>query len=549
MNTLLLYPFAASLVGAVAGLRLWRRGVGGILPFIYWWLLPFAVLGFITFATAYLYPDEAPYALAGATAALLLIVLTRKVHSERPWVMERWVAYIPPVTIIATGVLLAHGLPAFALMNTYAPSSTWMITLMAIASILLLFAGWKSLLGYSLAPALALIRRRLHWHWQSPLYFRLMQAAHRYSGLPQLDLRKEALNYYSSQGMHRQAARVAEELGDLDQALGEYEKAGDDLGQARMLAQLGRPLEAAQCYERAGRLAEAARSFEEAGDLPKAASLYKQGGLREEFVRVCRRGRLHLELARFFEEHRQHGQAAQAYEEAGEYEKAAAAYEREGNYRRAGALYIELGDLDKAEEMYHKAGDLFPFYDALRRKGKSQRLEAAKARLLTGYIEVRAAQEQHRPRDAERGYPYLLEHLGALDPKDAQESSLARQIAWSAITFFEEKHRDLRRVHQAALTLKGFLDRGAQLEPIEVLALLARIMLLEAFHRNYGNVEGCVDEFLEALAKQPVEELDEKEKNFLKQMMLGTLQVLRSHGQIQLAKRIAGRFANAPISI
>lgn len=546
MSSSFLYLLVSVLIGGVAVVRLRREGIKEKAPFIYWGLVPAAVLGFISSATSYLYPEAALPALAGGAAILLLLVLTLEAEPERPWAFGSWVTYPLLLAVVGTLTLMLFRKTTFSLMWSYAPSSLWVVFLTAVSSGLLLLAGWKVLFGYVLAPGLALISRSLGW--QSPLYFNLMVAAHHYSGLSLLDLRREALNYYLTRGLHRQAAQVAYRLGELERALEEYRKAGDSLAQARILARLGRPLEAAQCYEQAGRLTEAAKLLENAKAYARAAALYKQARRSEDFIHVCRQGQLFSELGEFYEERQEYAQAAQAYEQAGACDKAAAAYERHGDYEKAGALYAQIGALEKAEEMYRKAGDLFPFYDALRRKGESGRLAEAKVRLLTGYLAARAAQEGKRPEDAKTRYAELIEHLGALSSGEAMETNLARQIAWGAITFFEEKN-DLKRAHRAALALKKLADRGATLEPKESLALLGRIMLFESIHRNYEHVPACVEAFLTALREHPLEGLNEREKSFLRQMMLGTVQTLHAHGRNQLAQKIARRFSNAAISI
>lgn len=137
-------------------------------------------------------------------------------------------------------------------------------------------------------------------------------------------------------GKHAEAAKAFLEAGDLEPAAEAFAAAGDEIGSARLRAEL---------HLSAGREREAAGFLETAGEWARAAEI------RRKFEQWADAGRC-------FEAAGDFALSAEMYEKAEDFARAAECRSKAGDHRAAAALYGRAGDSGAQAEALEKAGDL-----------------------------------------------------------------------------------------------------------------------------------------------------------------------------------------------
>jgi len=542
MQVWIMYVVAVLVVGWGA-YRVARRG-----KLKRWWIFAYlaltssSIIGFTTLAAIYLRLDFVPAALAGSTAITLLLLFLIPPAPQAQWQIRWWWVWLPLFSALGITALVIRLHKVLPLFQVYSFRNSFLfVTVFSLAMIGLL-VGWPAIFSYLLAPAVALVTKRSRL---KNLALPLLLAAHRWTAMPRLDVRQEALELYLSRGRHVKAARLAQKLGKLDLALSQFQAAGDLESEAAVLVELGRHREAAAKYEKLGDKLKAAETYELAGDLEKAADLYLQANGEEGFIRVCQAGSMFSRLGAYYERKRRYEEAASAYEKGGEWEKAAGLYHRIGDHRQAGEAYLALGDYESAEREYQLAEDIPGFIRQLRVRGADSILHRMKTDLIADWA---ALQRLDSKKDASRlrtAFPKLLERVELLSLENPVESKLARDMIWGAVIFFENQGfcDSIDEVHKALCLLKELDSKGLSLPHMERLAVLGRLMVLTTARGNDGDVETAVHEFLQALVPVTSEDwpsLPESHRRFLQVVVDQTVRILRQRGHTQLARELAG---------
>jgi tetratricopeptide (TPR) repeat protein len=208
----------------------------------------------------------------------------------------------------------------------------------------------------------------------------------------------------------RLAGQLYEKAGDLQKAVGAYEKGGFHREAAEALVRLQQPAKAAEAFLKAGDHERAAAAYEEAGDAVQAANLRGEVAFKAdkaaEAAAFFVQGRDFLRAAELYESVGMLGEAAKAYEtgeswaaaggvylRAGLKDRAAVAYEKGGELETAARLYEELGQRPKAAELYGRAGFAFKSGEAAAQTGDRETAIAHLQRVRPDDENYRAATE------------------------------------------------------------------------------------------------------------------------------------------------------------
>jgi tetratricopeptide (TPR) repeat protein len=149
------------------------------------------------------------------------------------------------------------------------------------------------------------------------------------------------------------AAETHLKAGDAERAAACFEKGGDPIKGYATLSRFsydrGQIREAAGYAEKAGDLMQAATMFQEVGEFSRAGELFFQSGF---FAEAAENFTLVNDPARAGEAHERAGNyllAAKAFETVGiDRERLATLYEKGEDYYPAGRLFVKLGQLDRA---------------------------------------------------------------------------------------------------------------------------------------------------------------------------------------------------------
>ena len=217
------------------------------------------------------------------------------------------------------------------------------------------------------------------------------------------DRLREAGECYDRLGGHAQAAELFEAAFDrqYDLARGDLKAIRDACEMAaraaEYMADMGKPLEAAELLFKAGFKRRAAELFTEIGEVDRAANIYidanrpMHAAKLYESVGDDKKSKKYRAEARLLDDDKEG--AADDYAACGEYmkaaelytelelnEKAAEMYEKGGDVRMAADLYRLVGDNQRAAQAYEKAGDFGQAMGLYRDAGdyKSE-LQAAKS--------------------------------------------------------------------------------------------------------------------------------------------------------------------------
>jgi len=540
MNYALLYPLTGILIAGAAALRVRHFGIKNKALIAYLSVAVFAVLGFANVAGAAVSSATALYILIATGGALLLLFAGLKMDVAKPWRLAPWAAYVPLTAVLGTAILLLRSWPVFSIMRDAAPLSVWSFGLAACSSLLLLLVGGRVLFAYYVAPLIAVVGRQRHW--RSSRYFDLLQSAHKSADLALLDVREDALSYYIEAEAHQKAAVTALELGHLDIALEQFAEQGDRKGQADVLAQQERWVEAAELYNKGGAPLKAAQALRQAKEFSQAAALYLESNQQQDYIAVCEEGNLFESLGGYYRDRRSYSDAALAFARGGHLDQAAQCYHSAQAYLESAKIYIKLADYAKAQEEYEAADALPSFIKLLRADNQVAVLEEMKRQLVVDCTNLRNLQVNKDAVGMAKAFPQLLARLDILALNNPIDVLLVRQIAWGAITFFESQKNktDLERAYQAALTLRSLVERGLILVPMETFALSVRLLLFSAIHAKYQTLRQHLSVFLPKLENSApqLKQLSEQERKFLRAMVQNTVQVLTAHSQTRLASDV-----------
>lgn len=188
----------------------------------------------------------------------------------------------------------------------------------------------------------------------------------------------QAIALYTRAGAHRELGQLFEYLKHWDAAAQAYESAQEPERAATMLLRVGEEQRAAELLRRAGKATAAAELFEKVGQYVIAASLFEGAGHVKRAAGLFEKGEQWSRAAELFEhEYRQdhrkwqdrgsppHGQEALAaaaqqsgrlWLKAGEPERAAAVFSQQGLVADAADAYALAGAEHKAAEMYLSQG-------------------------------------------------------------------------------------------------------------------------------------------------------------------------------------------------
>jgi tetratricopeptide (TPR) repeat protein len=304
----------------------------------------------------------------------------------------------------------------------------------------------------------------------------------------------QAITLYTRAGAHRELGQLFEHLKHWDAAAQAYEAAQEPERAATMLLRVGEEQRAAELLRRAGKSVAAADLFEKIGQYVVAASLFESAGHLKRAAALFDKGEQWTRAAELFEqEYRQDHrkwqergappqgqepldaaaqQAGRLWLKAGDAERAAAVFSQQGLVADAADAYALAGADHKAAEMYlsqglfEKASMLFDrLGDPVRRdtalaeaKIQGGALNEA-ADLLAACSQHQRAGELYEQAGAHQRAAEMFTAAG--DQKRAAELYLVAGCGDDAAAALERG----RRFHEAAkLYLElGKLDRAAAL--------------------------------------------------------------------------------------
>jgi tetratricopeptide (TPR) repeat protein len=328
----------------------------------------------------------------------------------------------------------------------------------------------------------------------------------------QHQIRKQAKQWKRARAYSR-AGECFASIGDHDQAIEMYRKAGAHRSLAQLYRQLRRWREAAQAYEECGELEQAAvmhhsdRNFaksaqlyarlgqfatagdmaERAGNVQEAAAYYEQG------QQVGRAARLYEQLgdakkaAMLYEQHFQQAKerfhdptedrtgksldevntiarlAADLYLQSEQSEKAAALFEQSGEFRKAAAVHENAGRFQQAAQLYEQAGEEGEAARCYEQDGQPKRAALLRAQHLLQAGQVEAASRLFEEAGETGQAAELLERAGR--PADAAQLYLAAQDYARAAELFL-KANDRQQAAMAWEAGRRFKDAAALYEEL-----------------------------------------------------------------------------------
>ncbi len=181
---------------------------------------------------------------------------------------------------------------------------------------------------------------------------------------------RRAAEHYLKAKRYGQAARVYEELGDVDRAVGVYDRHDQPLAAAELLATDGRHKEAIPRFEKAGAYRKAAeasleirsfvragRFFEQAEMFARAAECFLKSGEIEQALRALESESELLRRRRGDGAERRSGNPALDQEIRQVDLHRVEILSTIGRHRSAARLLAEHGRIDRAGELYERAGE------------------------------------------------------------------------------------------------------------------------------------------------------------------------------------------------
>lgn len=272
----------------------------------------------------------------------------------------------------------------------------------------------------------------------------------------------------------REAAQAYEQCGELEQAAVMYHSERNFAKAAQLYARIGQFAAAGEMEELAGNLSEAASYLEQGNQEGRAARLYEQLGnakkaavLYEQFYQrereryhdptEDRNGKSLDEVntiarlaADLFLQSEQSDKAAALYEKSGEFRKAASVHEAAGRYQQAAQLFEQAGEEDSAARCYEQNGE-----------PKRATLLRAQRLLHTGEVEAAARLFEEAGETAQAAE--LLERAGQLS--DAAQCYMTLQDYARAAELFL-KAEDRRQAAMAWEAGRRFKDAAALYEEL-----------------------------------------------------------------------------------
>ena len=325
-------------------------------------------------------------------------------------------------------------------------------------------------------------------------------------------IRKQAKQWKRSRAYSR-AGECYTSIGEFDQAIEMYRKAGASRPLAQLYRQLRRWREAAQAYEQCGELEQAAVMYHSERNFAKAAQLYARigqfaaAGEMEELA-----GNL-SEAASYLEQGKQEGRAARLYEQLGnakkaavlyeqfyqrereryhdptedrngksldevntiarlaadlflqseQSDKAAALYEKSGEFRKAASVHEAAGRYQQAAQLFEQAGEEDSAARCYEQNGEPKRATLLRAQRLLHTGEVEAAARLFEEAGETAQAAELLERAGQLS--DAAQCYMTLQDYARAAELFL-KAEDRRQAAMAWEAGRRFKDAAALYEEL-----------------------------------------------------------------------------------
>ena len=328
----------------------------------------------------------------------------------------------------------------------------------------------------------------------------------------QEQIRKQAKQWKRSRAYSR-AGECYASIGEVDQAIEMYRKAGAARPLAQLYRQLRRWREAAQAYEQCGELEQAAVMYHSERNFAKAAQLYARIGQFAAAGDMAERAGDQQEAAAYYEQGKQAGRAARLYEQSGDtkkaaelYEqhfqrereryhdptegpngknldevntiarlaadlflqaeqsdKAAALFEQSGEFRKAAAVHEAAGRFQQAAQLYEQAGEEEAAARCFEQDGQPKRAMLLRAQHLLQAGQAEAASRLFEEAGETARAAELLERAGR--PADAAQRYLAMQDYARAAELFL-KAEDRRQAAMAWEAGRRFKDAAALYEEL-----------------------------------------------------------------------------------
>jgi tetratricopeptide (TPR) repeat protein len=325
-------------------------------------------------------------------------------------------------------------------------------------------------------------------------------------------IRKQAKQWKQSRAYSR-AGECYASIGEFEQAIEMYRKAGASRPLAQLYRQLRRWREAALTYEQCDELEQAAVMYHAERNFSKAAQLYARIGQFATAGDMAERAGNLQEAAAYYEQGRQVGRAARLYEQLGEtnkaadlYEqhfqrereryhdptenrtgknldevntiarlaadlymqskqadKAATLFEQSGEFRKAAAVHESAGRFQQAAQLYEQAGEEESAARCYEQDGQPKRALLLRAQHLVQTGELEAASRLLDEAGETAQAAELLERAG--QPAEAAQRYLAIEDYARAAELFL-KADDRRQAAMAWVAGRRFKDAAALYEEL-----------------------------------------------------------------------------------
>jgi tetratricopeptide (TPR) repeat protein len=175
----------------------------------------------------------------------------------------------------------------------------------------------------------------------------------------------QAIALYTRAGAHRELGQLFEYLKHWDAAAQAYESAQEHERAATMLLRLGEDQRAAELLRRAGKSVAAAELFEKVGQFEVAASLLREAGHVKRAAGLYEKAGQWLRASELFEQEYQ--QEYRKWQERGS--PAAGQDALSAAAQQAGRLWLKAGDPERAAAVFRQQGLVADAADALAQAG------------------------------------------------------------------------------------------------------------------------------------------------------------------------------------
>jgi tetratricopeptide (TPR) repeat protein len=255
----------------------------------------------------------------------------------------------------------------------------------------------------------------------------------------------QAIALYTRAGAHRELGQLFEYLKHWDAAAQAYEAAQEPERAATMLLRVGEDQRAAELLRRAGKVLAAAELFEKVGQDAVAASLFQSAGHLKRAAALFEKAEQWVRSAELFEQDYQ-----QEYRKCQERGVQPAAQDAlSAAAQQAGRLWVKAGDPERASAIFRQQGLVADAADALAQSGAEHK--AADLYLSQGQYE-RAADMFDRLGDPVRRDTALAEaKVQAGDWADAADLFVAVNQPMRAAELYERAgaHKRAAEMHAA----------------------------------------------------------------------------------------------------